>query len=433
MAEVTIRKRYRKDGEVMYEYRFEIATIDGKRQWKTKCGFKTIGEARREGKVALQLYEQAGQIVTKDRISVADFYDYWLENDCLLELKPTTTRNYKNIVEKLIKPRLGTYRLKSLTREILQAFFIELYDKGFSYNSLISIKGVLTKSMNYALDNHYIVTSPAVRLKIPKNKAPKIPTRKAPHYYIKKEYMDEIFKRFPENTPSHVPLKLGYECGLRLGEVFALCWEDVDFENNVIYINRQVQWYQDENRDAIDKIKNNGSSDCGNGFWYFSPPKYNSYRKIEISDELAGLLQREKVRQSRAMDYYGVFYMNYYTEHALTFNAYEPRQPDFINKISTDSNGYPIHLICIRDNGTFISPRTMQHVSRIVKKEITTEFDFHSLRKTHASMLAEMGVEQKYIQTRLGHADLDMTIDVYECTTDIMRERGRSALNKLFR
>ena len=81
----------------------------------------------------------------------------------------------------------------------------------------------------------------------------------------------------------------------------------------------------------------------------------------------------------------------------------------------------------------FISPRTMQHVSRIVKKEITTEFDFHSLRKTHASMLAEMGVEQKYIQTGLGHADLDMTIDVYECTTDIMRERGRSALNKLFR
>ena len=75
----------------------------------------------------------------------------------------------------------------------------------------------------------------------------------------------------------------------------------------------------------------------------------------------------------------------------------------------------------------------MQHVSRIVKKEITTEFDFHSLRKTHASMLAEMGVEQKYIQTRLGHADLDMTIDVYECTTDIMGERGRSALNKLFR
>lgn len=74
----------------------------------------------------------------------------------------------------------------------------------------------------------------------------------------------------------------------------------------------------------------------------------------------------------------------------------------------------------------------MQHVSRVIKKEITKQFDFHSLRKTHASMLAEMGVEQKYIQTRLGHANLDMTINVYECTTDMMRERGRSALNRLY-
>ena len=80
----------------------------------------------------------------------------------------------------------------------------------------------------------------------------------------------------------------------------------------------------------------------------------------------------------------------------------------------------------------FISPRTMQHVSRIVKKEITTEFDFHSLRKTPSSMLAEKGVDQKYIQTRLGHANIDITINVYESVTGLMRERGRDALNKLY-
>lgn len=40
----------------------------------------------------------------------------------------------------------------------------------------------------------------------------------------------------------------------------------------------------------------------------------------------------------------------------------------------------------------------MQHVSRIVKKEIFKDFDYHSLRHTHASMLAEFGVEQKYFK-----------------------------------
>lgn len=74
----------------------------------------------------------------------------------------------------------------------------------------------------------------------------------------------------------------------------------------------------------------------------------------------------------------------------------------------------------------------MQNVIRCVKKEITEDFDFHSLRKTHASMLNELGIDQKYIQTRLGHSDMDMTINVYECTTELMRENGRKALNKMF-
>ena len=416
----------------MYEYRFEIASIDGKRQWKTKCGFKTMTEARREGKAALLAYEQAGQIVVKDRISVADFLSYWMENDCMIELKPTTIKNYKKTVEKILEPKIGSYRLKSLTREILQALIIDLFDQGYSYNSLTSIKGVLTKSMNFALDNHYITNSPAVRLKIPKNKIPKVPTRSAPHYYIDRETMSKVFERFPETSPSHIPLKLGYECGLRLGEVFGLCWDDVDFKNKVIYINRQVQWYQDRERTSLSKVEKNGTSESGDGFWYFAPPKYNSYRKVEISNELADLLFREQARQSRASEYYGIYYTYYYSECAISINGETPKTVNGINRISKDENGYPVHFVCIRDNGTFISPRTMQHVSRVIKKEITKQFDFHSLRKTHASMLAEMGVEQKYIQTRLGHANLDMTINVYECTTDMMRERGRSALNRLY-
>ena len=79
--------------------------------------------------------------------------------------------------------------------------------------------------------------------------------------------------------------------------------------------------------------------------------------------------------------------MDYDVEKPLTFNGIAPKNPTVINRISTSGEGYPVHLICVRDNGTFISPRTMQHVTKCVKKEITEQFDFHSLRKTHASML----------------------------------------------
>lgn len=70
--------------------------------------------------------------------------------------------------------------------------------------------------------------------------------------------------------------------------------------------------------------------------------------------------------------------------------------------------------------------------TKSIKKDICKDFDFHSLRHTHASMLAEIGVEQKYIQTRLGHSNIKMTIDVYEHTTDTMRSRGRKAINGMF-
>ena len=146
--------------------------------------------------------------------------------------------------------------------------------------------------------------------------------------------------------------------------------DDVDFQNKVIYINRQVQWYQDRERTSLSKVEKNGTSESGDGFWYFAPPKYNSYRKVEISNELADLLFREQARQSRASEYYGIYYTYYYSECAISINGETPKTVNGINRISKDENGYPVHFVCIRENGTYVSPRTMQHVSRIIKKEI---------------------------------------------------------------
>lgn len=64
-------------------------------------------------------------------------------------------------------------------------------------------------------------------------------------------------------------------------------------------------------------------------------------------------------------------------------------------------------MIAIRENGAIIIPRSMQHTSQVVYKGLNyPEFGFHSLRHTHATMLAENGVPPKYLQERLGHKDL---------------------------
>ncbi|MDE6442003.1 MAG: site-specific integrase [Clostridia bacterium] len=345
----------------------------------------------------------------------------------MVDLKVTTLTRYKKSIETILKPNLGLYRLKSLTRELLQKFLVEMYDNGYSQNSLISIKALLTKSMNYAVDNHYIICSPAVRLKTPRNRIPQIPTRSAPHHFIKPDIMHKVFDRFPERTSSFIPLKIAYECGLRLGETFALCWEDIDLDNKIIYINRQVQWLADK------ELGKDNNSKCGNGYWYFCAPKYNSYRVIEISDELGEILSRERYRQDRAKVYYDELYQKYFVSNELSFSGRVPLSAISINRIKKYESGFPVHFVCVREDGSYITPRTMQHASMIIKKEIFKDFDFHSLRHTHATMLAEIGVDQKYIQTRLGHSNICTTFEVYEHTTEIMRNRGRSALNAMFK
>jgi hypothetical protein len=124
---------------------------------------------------------------------------------------------------------------------------------------------------------------------------------------------------------------------------------------------------QDDKRDTLDKLQKNGTSESGNGYWYFAEPKYKSYRVIEISDELNHLLKRERTKQLLAKDYYGNFYTNYFADNPLILEGIQPQYHIGINKIGNDEEWLPIHLVCIRENGTVISPRTLQNTTRAIK------------------------------------------------------------------
>lgn len=422
---------YMTDNGKRYWYRFEIANMKGERRWLTKRGFTSKAEALKEGREAQRNYESVGEIISPTNMSYADYLDFWIKTDCEVDLKTNTVEGYKKRIENYIKPRIGKYYLKSLKRENFQDFLVNMFDEGFSVNTLVSIKAIITKSINYAYDNHFINHLPCLRLKIPRNRVPKNPTREKPHTFIPKDIMEKIFERFNRQSSDYIALKLGYECGLRLGETFGLCWEDVDFQKGTISINRQMQWYQDSERDKTEKLESNGTAKCGKGFWYFAPPKYDSYRVVDISEDLVDLLRKEYEQQIKNKEYYDDLYMDYYCESKLIFTGEKPRNPIQMNKINNEGKYY-LNLINVRPYGALVSPRTIQHTSRIIRKEIFPDFDYHSLRVTHASMLAEMRADQKYIQKRLGHKKIYETINTYERLTERMREEGKDILNKMF-
>lgn len=218
MSEVIVRERYLKNGKKVYEYCFELAHEGGKRRRRTKSGFATKREARAAGRQALYEYENVGEVVVDNNISYSDFLDFWIENDCKNTCKEQTIKGYEKKIKLYIKPELGAYRIKSINKDNLQAFITDLYNDGFSVNTVTSIKGLLTKSFNFAVDRNYIPASPAVNLVIPKNKQPDRPTRFKQHIFLEKDQVDKIFERFPKGTSGFIPLKIAYHTGMRPGD-----------------------------------------------------------------------------------------------------------------------------------------------------------------------------------------------------------------------
>lgn len=128
------------------------------------------------------------------------------------------------------------------------------------------------------------------------------------------------------------------------------------------------------------------------------------------------ILEKYKALQEKSKE----FYNEYYTQ--LKVNS--------LNQIN-ELEGKDIHLINIRENGTYIQPRVMQHCSRIIHYKLEfKEFDYHSLRHTHATMLLSAGANVKAVQERLGHKKVDITLDTYTHVTKEMREETIKILNK---
>lgn len=396
--------RFRKRG-ARWEYSFEAARINDKRQRISKGGFRTKAEAAAAGAKAMNEYIQAGSVFVPKEISVADYLDFWMVTYCQNNCKPMTIQNYEKKIRLHIKPEIGKYRLSSLSPETIQRLIDKKFNEGYSRNTLAVIKGILTGSLSYAVQPlKYIQINPAQYVNLPSTRAvPKKKARSSPHVYLSPGQMKQIFARFPEGSSSYLPLLIGYKCGLRVSEAFGLTWDCIDFAASTLTVKQQVLWH--------DRDRRTGAG----GYWYFSAPKYDSIRTIELSHDVMAALERERERQVKSRALCGDLYMRQFRDET--------------GRLNTNGDGQEVKLVMIRDDGTYISSHTMQHVSQVAKRELGFQkFDYHSLRHTHATMLAEKGASPKYVQHRLGHKNIQVTMQIYQHLTEKMSEEGAQLL-----
>ena len=401
MSELRLRKR-----GTHWEYSFEGARINNKRQTISKSGFRTKHEASAAGAKAMNEYNHSGSVFTPSEISVSDYLDLWMQEYCRNNCKPTTIANYEKKIRLHIKPAIGKYRLASLTPEVVQKLINDKFNAGYSRNTLAVLKGILTGSLSYAVQPlKYIQTNPAQYLELPSARAtPATKARSSPHVYLTPNQMNCIFKRFPEGSSAYLPILLGYKCGLRLSETFGLDWSAISFEDKTLTVQQQILWHE--------RDKTSGTE----GYWYFSAPKYDSVRTIELSQDVLDALKREKERQEKARSLYGELYVRQFRDEK--------------DKLNANGNGIEVQLVMVRLNGSYIISRNMQYVSWVATHELGFQkFDYHSLRHTHATILAEKGASPKYVQRRLGHKNIQVTMQIYQHLTEKMSEEGAKLLD----
>ena len=380
----------------MWSYSFDMGTIAGKRQRKEKGGFRTKKEAEAALAKAITEYNGGGIVFEPSTSTLSDYLDLWMEQYVKVNCKANTIKGYTYTVEKHIKPDIGQYRLKAITPAVVQEWLNHLKEIGLGRNTIIYCKTVLSGAFTYAVQPlGYMMFNPCHYAKIPKMKAPA-----QKRYIIAPEDFETILKRF-EGSWYQRPLLIGYYTGMRINEVLALSWEDIDLKNQTITINHTVL---------------SGKASSGSRWYLNSPKSDSSIRTIRIGTTLTEALKEAKRTQTENRLRYGPKYFNLYTEDATRKG--QPCQHMIQVPSGERCPLSLVRLVCVREDGYFLGSESIQkYAGKIIRQELGIPFNFHSLRHTHATTLIENGVTAKAVQARLGHANISTTLDEYTHNT----------------
>lgn len=361
----------RKKGNNWY-YTIETARINGKRNRIERAGGKTKGEALEAMRKAISEYETTGQVVDLSDISVHDYFNFWFDSYVALNLKYNTQENYRGIIDNHILPKIGMYKLKAIKPAILQELINDKFKEGKAKQTIEIIGTVLKGALKKAVYPHQLIKeNPMLYVEIPKFDNRQKKTKEDLKIF---SYTDFIkMTEFVRNdSPFYIPMMIAFHTGLRRSEVCGLTWENIDFENKTLTVDKIM----------IMKKKEISIS---------TPKTQSSYRTISLGETIVSILKQHKNRQNQNKLFYGLH--------------------------------YPItDFVCTKENGEPVTPNSIKWYCGYVRKNTGVEFSFHSFRHTHATMLLENGAKPKDIQARLGHSRISTTLDTYSHITEKMKK-----------
>lgn len=342
-------------------------------------------------------FEIAKAIVLRDEknvrpnVTLKEWYTEWFEKCKAPTLKSDVSRKtYDRKVRNTYIAIIGDKRVEDITQINMQAATQELVDKGYTERSIKEALGVVRECMDIAIVNHIIRANPCTGIKVVNANMQK--DRRVLTHAEQIQFLNEV-----KDSYYYEAYAILLSTGMRIGEFSGLQWNDVDFENKQITINRSMQTAYIDGK-KIEELT--------------TPKTSNSYRSIPFFGDTEQLFRAWKTKQD--------FYKQKLGDRWRA-------RPELGDLVFTSTMGSPVtRYVIVHDIN-----KVVQNINH---KEIYTasregrqpkEFEHlhpHAFRHTFATRCFEKGLDPLFVQSIMGHANYSTTVS-YTHVLDDMKQR----------
>ena len=329
------------------------------------------------------------------KITLNDCWDRYISSK--LGLKPTTRSNYKQLYKRYISNELGEKCLSVIKYSTIKNFYVQLLQSGLQIGTIKNLQTILHPVFAGAVRDGYIRTNPTDGVISDIVKSLHCETKKR---HALTEVQQAAFMNFVREHKIYkhwltmFTVMLGTGC--RIGEVLGLRWEDCDFQNNIIEINHTLTYAPDE--------------DIGRHTFHISTPKTKAgIREIPMFKEVKKALLAEKKRQMRS-------------------GLKQPVVDGYTGFVFLSRNGTVFNTISVYKATKYIVQAYNRKETKQAKEQnrepvLLPHFSAHNLRHTFCTRLCENETNLKVIQEVMGHADISITMNIYNEATREQKQK----------
>ena len=341
-------------------------------------------------------------VVSCPNVTVSEWFEAWFKQYKEPTLKPTGVASYKRKFVNTYGDQLGFVKLKELNQFIVQTATSELVNKGYKFKSIRDALSVLKLMLDSAVGNCVIDTNPALGIIVPTYAETK-EERRVLTIDEQKTFLDKVESSFYKELYHFMLLT-----GVRVGEMGALQWSDIDFTNEFININHSLTCHYDNGVKTLVLT---------------TPKTKNSFRKIPFFGETKQILLAQKEKQNKLKKQLGDRWRN-------------AEELGDVDLVFTSSMGSPVTRYVLEHDMRQLSKEinSIELYNASIQGRPTVAFEYvhpHALRHTFATRCFEKGMSVETVQKIMGHANINMTMSYTHVLDDVLKKEAAKVGNFL--